>query len=165
MRAAADGKAILHFSTHGFFERGEGLSERLMNAGFVLSDAKPSDEPREGDSDNIVYARELLSWNLRSSQLVVVSACDTALGDIGVTSTVRGLPLALSVAGARRTLLTVEEVGDQETMQFMARFYENLFGGGMSYADAFIKTKREAWAGKIDGFPADLTSAYILFEH
>lgn len=165
MRAAADGKAILHFSTHGFFEPGEGLSERLMNAGFVLSDAKPSDEPREGDGDNVVYARELLSWNLRSSQLVVVSACDTALGDIGVTSTVRGLPLALSVAGARRTLLTVEEVDDAATMQFMARFYENLFGGGMSYADAFIKTKREAWAGKIDGFPAELTSAYILFEH
>lgn len=165
MRAAADGKAILHFSTHGFFERGEGLSEQLMNAGFVLSDAKPSNAPKEGDGDNIVYARELLSWNLRSSQLVVVSACDTALGDIGVTSTVRGLPLALSVAGARRTLLTVEEVGDQATMQFMARFYENLFKDGMSYADAFIKTKREAWAGKIDGFSAELTSAYILFEH
>ncbi|MBN9220525.1 MAG: CHAT domain-containing protein [Mesorhizobium sp.] len=164
MRAAAGGKAILHFSTHGFFEPGEGRSEQLMNAGFVLSGARPGDEPREGDGDNVVYARELLSWNLRSSQLVVVSACDTALGDIGVTSTVRGLPLALSVAGARRTLLTVEEVGDQATMQFMARFYENLFGG-MSYADAFIKTKREAWAGKIDGFPAASTSAYILFEH
>jgi hypothetical protein len=165
MRVVADGKAILHFSTHGFFTRGDGLSEQLMNAGFVLSDAKLSDEPKEGDGDNIVYARELLSWNLRSSQLVVVSACDTALGDIGVTSTVRGLPLALSVAGARRTLLTVEKVDDAATMQFMARFYENLFDGGMSYADAFIKTKREAWAGKIDGFPAALTSAYILFEH
>ncbi|TPL95532.1 CHAT domain-containing tetratricopeptide repeat protein [Mesorhizobium sp. B2-3-12] len=165
MRAAADGKAIVHFSTHGFFERGEGLSERLMNAGFVLSDAKPADEPKEWDGDNIVYARELLSWNLRSSQLVVVSACDTALGDIGVTSTVRGLPLALSVAGARRTLLTVEEVDDAATMQFMARFYENLFDGRISYADAFIKTKREAWAGKIDGFAPELTSAYILFEH
>jgi len=164
MRAAAGGKAILHFSTHGFFEPGQGRSEQLMNAGFVLSAARPTDEPGEGDGDNIVYARELLSWNLRSSQLVVVSACDTALGDIGVTSTVRGLPLALSVAGARRTLLTVEEVGDEATMQFMARFYENLFGG-ISYADAFIKTKREAWAGKIDGFPAASTSAYILFEH
>lgn len=165
MRQAADGKAILHFSTHGFFERGEGLSERLMNAGFVLSGAKLSDEPKEGDGDNTVYARELLDWNLRSSQLVVVSACDTALGDIGLTSTVRGLPLALSVAGARRTLLSVEEVDDAATAQFMARFYENLFGGGMSYADAFIKTKRDAWAGKIDGFPAEQTSAYILFEH
>lgn len=165
MRAAAGGKAILHFSTHGFFTHGEGLSEQLMNAGFVLSDARLSDEPKEGDGDNIVYARELLSWNLRSSQLVVVSACDTALGDIGVTSTVRGLPLALSVAGARRTLLTVERVDDAATMQFMARFYGNLFDGGISYADAFIKTKREAWAGKIGGFPAALTSAYILFEH
>lgn len=165
MRAAAGGKAILHFSTHGFFMPGERLSEQLMNAGFVLSSAKPSDEPKEGDGDNVVYARELLDWNLRSSQLIVVSACETALGDIGLTSTVRGLPLALSVAGARRTLLTVDEVGDRATAQFMTRFYENLFGGGMSYADAFIKTKRDAWAGTIDGFPAALTSAYIFFEH
>lgn len=165
MREAAGGKTILHFSTHGFFMRGEGLSARLMNAGFELSGARLSDEPKEGDDDNIVYARELLSWNLRASQLVVISACDTALGDIGVTSTVRGLPLALSVAGARRTLLTVEKVGDAATAQFMARFYENLLGGGLSYAAAFIKTKRDAWAGQIDGFPADLTGAYILFEH
>lgn len=165
MRAAADGKTILHFSTHGFFLRGQGLSARLMNAGFELSGARLSDEPTENDDDNVVYARELLSWNLRASQLVVISACDTALGDIGVTSTVRGLPLALSVAGARRTLLTVEQVSDAATVQFMARFYANLLDGGMSYADAFIKTKRDAWAGEIDGFPAALTSAYILFEH
>ncbi|MFE0015241.1 CHAT domain-containing protein [Mesorhizobium sp. NPDC059054] len=165
MRAATGGKAILHFSTHGFFMPGEGLSARLMNAGFELSGAKLSDEPTETDDDNIVYARELLSWNLRASQLVVISACDTALGDIGVTSTVRGLPLALSVAGTRRTLLTVEKVDDAATVQFMARFYENLLGGDLSYADAFVKTKRDAWAGQIDGFPAALTSAYILFEH
>ncbi|CAM5309884.1 hypothetical protein MAUB1S_05393 [Mycolicibacterium aubagnense] len=165
MRAAASGKTILHFSTHGFFIDGEGLSARLMNAGFELSGARLSDAPKEGDDDNVVYARELLNWNLRASQLVVISACDTALGDVGVTSTVRGLPLALSVAGARRTLLTVEKVSDAATVQFMARFYENLLGGDLSYADAFIKTKRDAWAGKIDGFPADLTSAYILFEH
>lgn len=165
MRADAAGKAILHFSTHGFFIPGDGLSARLMNAGFVLSGAKPSDEPQEGDGDDVVYARELLGWNLRASQLAVISACDTALGASGVTSTVRGLPLALSVAGARRTLLTVAPVGDAETVEFMSRFYENLFDGGLSYADAFIKTKREAWAGKIDGFPAELTGAYILFEH
>ncbi|TJV08921.1 MAG: CHAT domain-containing protein, partial [Mesorhizobium sp.] len=58
MRAAAGGKAILHFSTHGFFTHGEGLSEQLMNAGFVLSDARLSDESKEGDDDIIVYARE-----------------------------------------------------------------------------------------------------------
>jgi len=165
MRADAAGKAILHFSTHGFFTPGDTLSARLMNAGFVLSGARPSDDPKEGDDDDVVYARELLDWNLRASQLVVISACDTALGASSLTSTVRGLPLALSVAGARRTLLTVEPVGDTATAQFMARFYENLFDGGLSYADAFIKTKRDAWAGKIDGFLPALTAAYILFEH
>lgn len=152
------GQAGDHFNRFAGFE----AAQRVFQRGL---DARPSDEPKEGDGDNIVYARELLSWNLRSSQLVVVSACDTALGDIGVTSTVRGLPLALSVAGARRTLWTVERVDDAATMQLMARFYGNLFDAGISYADAFIKTKREAWAGKIGGFPAALTSAYILFEH
>ena len=47
----------------------------------------------------------------------------------------------------------------------MIRFYENLLGEDMSYADAFIRTKREAWAGKIEGMPPELTYAYILYEH
>ena len=69
-----------------------------------------------------------------------------------MTSTVRGLPLALSVAGARRTLLTVEQVSDAATDAIHGRFTP-ILDGGMSYADAFIKPSAMPGPAKIDSFP------------
>ncbi len=166
VREDAVGKSILHLSTHGFFNEDPEMKVIMMNAGFTLSDASmPKTRPIIGDEDNVVHARELLTWDLTAADLVVVSACDTAKGEPGLSSTVRGLPLTLSIAGARRTLLTVEPVEDIATKKFMVRFYENLMADGSSYSEAFIKTKRDAWAGRIDGMPPELTRAYILFEH
>lgn len=165
MRQAASGNAIVHFATHGFYEQDTKLSELLMNTGFVLSDARPTTVTRQTDADNVVYARELLDWDLSASGLVVISACDTAIGDVGLTNAVRGLPLALSVAGARRTLLTLDKVDDQVTMKFMVRFYRNLLDGKLSYADAFIKTKREVWANAVEGVPPGIARAFVLFQH
>ncbi|HXV30427.1 MAG TPA: CHAT domain-containing protein, partial [Sinorhizobium sp.] len=165
VRESTSGTAVLHFATHGFYSADTGSSAQLFNAGFNLSNATPGQGEREQDSDNIVYAREMLGWNLRQVDLVVIAACDTALGELGITSAVRGLPLALSVAGARRSLLTVDKVPDDATARFMIRFYEHLTAADMSYAQAFIRTKRDAWAGKIKGVSPELTYAYILFEH
>ncbi len=82
-----------------------------------------------------------------------------------IGANVRGLPLALAVAGAHRTLLTLDNVPDRTSVHFMARFYENVAKRGMSYVDAFVQTKRDAWAGKIAHFDARWTYAYVLFEH
>lgn len=164
VREASSGTSVLHFATHGFYGADSEASARLFNAGFDLSLASAA-EKAEQDSDNIVYAREMLGWNLRRTDLVVIAACDTALGDLGVTSTIRGLPLALSVAGVRRSLLTLDAVPDAATSRFMIRYYEHLTAPGTSYADAFIRTKRDAWAGRIDGVSPDQTYAFVLFEH
>lgn len=165
MRQAASDNAIVHFATHGFYEKDTRLSELLMNAGFLLSDGRMTTDARQSDGDNVVYAREVLDWDLSASGLVVISACDTAIGDVGLTTAVRGLPLALSVAGARRTLLTLDKVDDRATMKFMVRFYRNLLDGGLSYADAFIKTKRQVWANVVEGVPPGITRAFVFFEH
>ena len=164
VREASSGTSVLHFATHGFYGADAEASAKLFNAGFDLSLASAA-EKAEQDSDNVVYAREMLGWNLRRTDLVVIAACDTALGDLGVTSTIRGLPLALSVAGARRSLLTLDAVPDTATSRFMIRYYEHLTAPGTSYADAFIRTKRDAWAGKIEGVSPDQTYAFVLFEH
>jgi len=163
VRAASDGPSVLHFATHGFYRAGGGEKNQLYNSGFTLAAARPTGQ--ENRSDNVVYARELLGWDLRGVDLVTIAACDTALGDLGLTSTLRGLPLALSVAGARRTLLTIDEVPDTETARFMARFYEHLITEDMSYVDAFIATKRDAWANRIDGVAPETARAFILFEN
>lgn len=163
-RAGAESSSIIHLATHGFYREVDGGAERLTNTGFVLADLKDS---WEGDnpSDNIVHAREVLDWNLSGAGLVVIAACETALGDPGVTATVRGLPMALSIAGARRSLLTIDNVPDQATSRFMIRFHEHLLRDGMSYSKAFIATKRDAWAGRIEGVDPELTYAFVLFEH
>ncbi|MEH0073226.1 CHAT domain-containing tetratricopeptide repeat protein [Pannonibacter sp. Pt2] len=164
VRAGAESSSIIHLATHGFYREVDGGAERLTNTGFVLADLKDS---WEGDnpSDNIVHAREVLDWDLSGAGLVVIAACETALGDPGVTATVRGLPMALSIAGARRSLLTIDNVPDQATSRFMIRFHEHLLGDGMTYSKAFIETKRDAWAGRIEGVDPELTYAFVLFEH
>jgi hypothetical protein len=164
VRAAASSHSVLHFATHGFFRSDAEASACLYKACFSLSIGELGGGYEEVD-DNIVYAREILGWNLRRTDLVVIAACETALGDLGLTATVRGLPLALSVAGARRSLLTIDAVPDRATANFMIRYYEHLTREGMDYAKAFIATKRDAWAGNIEDFPPDLTYAYVLFEH
>jgi hypothetical protein len=163
VRAASVGPAILHLATHGFYEAEEDAKAQLYNSGFTLARAQGA--KRETEADNVVYARELLGWNLRGVDLVVIAACDTALGDLGLTSTLRGLPLALSVAGARRALLTVDKVPDSATARFMTRFYEHLVEDEMPYADAFNATKRDAWAGRIDGVGPEFARAFIMFEN
>ena len=100
--SAAAGKAVLHFATHGFFVQDGNLSEKLLNAGFSLSGAKPEAETKEDAADNTVYARELLGWNLRQSQLVVISSLrNRAWRDRAVTST--GTRFAAGVGCRGRT--------------------------------------------------------------
>lgn len=164
VQADAAKASVIHLATHGFYMEDQGAGVRLMNTGFELSGVR---EAQTGDlpADGVVYARELLDWDLSKAGLVTIAACETALGDPGVTSTVRGLPLALAVAGARRTLLTIDSVPDEATSRFMIRFHEHLLRDGMTYSKAFIETKRDAWAGRIEGVDPDLTYAFVLFEH
>ena len=164
VRAGAESSSIIHLATHGFYREDDDGAARLTNTGFVLADLQDSGEG-DDPSDNVVHAREVLDWNLSGAGLVIIAACETALGDPGVTATVRGLPMALSIAGARRSLLTIDNVPDRATSRFMIRFHEHLLRDGMSYSKAFIATKRDAWAGRIEGVDPELTYAFVLFEH
>ncbi|WP_337267565.1 CHAT domain-containing protein [Oryzifoliimicrobium ureilyticus] len=156
---------LIHLATHGFFHSGEDENAALFNAGFILSNPRFVAKGQETPTDNVVYAREVLNWDLRNTDLVVIAACDTALGDMGISSTLRGLPLALSVAGARRSLLTIDSIPDEATSRFMIRFYQHMLNDKLSYSDAFIRTKRDAWKGDIPDVPPDMTYAFVLFEH
>ncbi|MEB2843290.1 CHAT domain-containing protein [Rhizobiales bacterium RZME27] len=162
LKKAVAGKGIVHFATHGFFNDDAGLNAKLLNAGFLVSKAGAGNEA-EDDGDNVVHAREVLSWDLTGADLVVISACETALSGEGATSAGRGLPVALASAGARRVLLTVEVVGDEATAAFMQRFYSFVLEKGLSYDDAFLATKRDAWAGKIRNFSPRDTAAYVFY--
>jgi CHAT domain-containing protein len=73
---------------------------------------------------------------LPNTRLVVLSACETALGDIQGSEGVYGLQRAFKMAGVQNLIMSLWKVPDVETAEFMELFYTNLFGN-KSVNDAF----------------------------
>lgn len=92
-------------------------------------------------ADGYVTASEWTGYDLRSD-LLVLSACETALGKVVGGEGVMGLSFALFVAGNANTLLTLWPVADDATAVFMTDFFRRLRGGGTA-ASALAETKRE----------------------
>lgn len=107
---------ILHFATHGI------LNERDPElAGLVLSLIN-----RRGEAINgFLRVQEILDLHL-SADLVVLSACRTALGEQLRGEGIMGLSQSFLVAGASRTLVSLWSVDDQATAELMERFYRAL---------------------------------------
>jgi hypothetical protein len=94
-------------------------------------------------------AAELAAVNLDGTDLVVLSACDTARGTASYAEGLAGLPSALAVAGARRSLLALWPVTDAGTAVFMRRFYEHLAATPGEYEAALRATKLDVIAGRL----------------
>ena len=134
------GPSVLHIATHGFFlspEREEetvgrkavsqpssGSENPLLRSGLIL--AAPQGGGRD---DGILTALEAAGLDLEGTSLVVLSACDTAVGDITLGEGVHGLRRALVVAGARSLLMSLWKVDDEATKHLMASYYRKLARG------------------------------------
>ena len=88
-----------------------------------------SGQPTGGQDDGYLSAKEAARLQLDGTQLVVLSACETGLGNQRTGEGVFGLQRALTVAGARGTLLSLWKVPDQASRTFMERFYALLNQG------------------------------------
>ena len=94
-----------------------------------------------GIEDGIVTAYEVsTTMYLPNTKLVVLSACETALGDIQGSEGVYGLQRAFKMAGVKNLVMSLWKVPDAETSAFMQAFYSNIFNG-LSVSDAFTKRK------------------------
>ncbi|MBV8165515.1 MAG: CHAT domain-containing protein, partial [Alphaproteobacteria bacterium] len=129
------GYRYLLFSTHGYLS-----TEEPALSAIVLSQ-----RDKATNTDGYVTASEWPSYELRSD-LIVLSACETALGKVVQGEGVMGLPYALYVAGNRNTLLSLWPVVDESTAAFMTRLFAQL-GAGKSQVQALSDTKREFLAG------------------
>jgi CHAT domain-containing protein/Tfp pilus assembly protein PilF len=110
---------ILHLATHGFFLRGEG---QLAQAGLALTGANVRAEAATGD-DGILTTPEISGLNLHGTDLVVLSACDTARGTVKIGEGVYGLRRAFFLAGARNVVMSLWGVNDTITLAQMEEFY------------------------------------------
>ncbi len=116
---------VLHLATHGFYIAGE-AREPMLQSGVALAGANRSFTGN--GADGILFALEAQGLNLDSTELVVLSACDTAQGTLDYSEGVYGLVRALRIAGARNVLVTLWPLNDGEARDFMVAFYKNWLG-------------------------------------
>ena len=125
--------AVLHLATHGFFQPWEpGLPKNPMHrSGLVLSGANytwvpdSTYQPLPAEQDGLWTAYEIAGLDLSETILVVLSACDTGLGDIHTSEGVLGLQRAFRIAGVRYVLMSLWKVPDEEN-PFIPEFYKQL---------------------------------------
>ena len=147
-------KSLLHISTHGFYyndENANNLKPHLRQ--MLIGDDRPSyaedrsllrcglcfaganqallgkSQPAEWQGDGILNALEIAQTDLRGLDLVVLSACETALGDIAQGEGVFGLQRGFKKAGAKTILMSLWRVNDVATNILMVEFYKNYLAG------------------------------------
>lgn len=140
------GPRLLHIATHGFFFDAASLAATpgrsdqagasaaaavestgrfaLLRSGLALAGANGM-EAGEKD-DGLLTALEAASLDLHGTQLVVLSACETGLGEVRSGDGVYGLRRALTLAGAETQVMSLWQVSDEATRDLMIGFYKNL---------------------------------------
>ncbi|MEZ6033576.1 MAG: CHAT domain-containing tetratricopeptide repeat protein [Planctomycetaceae bacterium] len=151
---------VLVVSTHGYVEKpGESKESQsatisydnpLLRCGLAFAGANNRQLAAEdGKEDGILTGLEIVGIDLRGTELVVLSACQTGLGDIQDGEGVAGLRHAFQLAGARAVISSLWEVEDGATARLINAFFENL-AKGLSKSEALrqaqlfqIKSRRE----------------------
>lgn len=140
-KAEASRKRCIHLATHGYYLTGacksaQGEQWSALNEAFVgenpllLSGLLLAGANRRGTSadslgaeDGILTAYEVSAMDLAGTEVVVLSACETALGDIKEGEGVYGLRRAFQMAGARTIVSALWPVPDEATAKMMTRLY------------------------------------------
>ena len=117
-----------------------GEDKRLTRSGLILAGANNTLRNKEGKTsgnDGILYAYEIAGLNLNDVDLIVLSACQSGLGDIDASEGVFGLQRSFKLAGTNSLVMSLWKVNDDATRILMTEMYKNLYSG---------QTKREALA-------------------
>ena len=131
---------ILHLATHGFFleieeddsnDATNPLNDPLLRSGLAFTNANlgVKGEKQDDGSDGVLTSMEALGLQLNGTDLVVLSACETGVGEIRQGEGVNGLRGSFIQAGAKSVLSTLWEISDEGTKQFMTSFYPPIIEG------------------------------------
>ena len=144
VKASIAGNRIVHLATHGFFlsESCVPVGRRVRGVGGVVTKGKPAGTERHplrlsavvlaganrrpnttSSEDGILTAEELASLDLTGTEWLVLSACETGVGDATVSEGVLGLRRAARVAGAATLIFSLWSVDDQITARWMNAVY------------------------------------------
>jgi CHAT domain-containing protein len=131
---------VLIISTHGFYNSRDTSStspfswnsEPLMRCGLAMSGANlfANDNKLFGDTNEGIWTGyEIEQSNLAGTQLVILSACESANGEINNSEGVYGLQRAFKLAGAEYVLVCLNKIHDQMASEFVISFYEKIANG------------------------------------
>ena len=146
--------SILHIATHGYYitptkaeimskenmyrygltamdERLSVIDYSMERTGLLMAGAQHTlrgDTILQAAEDGILSAKEISHLDLSNTDLVVLSACQTALGDI-TNDGVAGLQRGFKIAGVKSVLMSLWKVDDAATYLLMKQFYKSLFAG------------------------------------
>ena len=121
--------SLIHIATHGYLEMNpeDDYVESMIHSGLVLSGVcDPIDVDSTASDDGILTAYEIAQLNLSSTELVVLSACQSGLGMMDSQEGLIGLQRGLLVAGTKNVLVSLWKIDDAVTAQWMIHFYSNL---------------------------------------
>lgn len=153
---------LLHLATHGFFLQDIEIGPKALDRGMIV---KASEDPPVSQSirirnpliqsgfvlaganralastglsefEGVVTAEKILGLKLRGAEMVVMSACNTGVGEVKRGEGVFGLRRAFTQAGARSLVMSMWPVPDKETMELMIAFYRNILSGKTDRCEA-----------------------------
>ena len=156
---------VIHLSTHGFFlpdverndvediirhlggNKAKIHENSLLRSGLIMSGANEQwlakESIMEDDiEDGILTAEEISRLNLTKTKLVVMSACETGLGDVKNSEGVFGLQRAFKLAGVESLIMSLWKVPDNATSELMSAFYEEWLGGKTRHESLKIAQKK-----------------------
>jgi CHAT domain-containing protein len=176
-RQAAGMSGVLHISTHGFYAPYEKAKEKRADPGsFMAGIANPlfrcglafsgvnhywtTGKTRANQDDGILTGYEISQLDLHRVDLVVLSACETGLGDVTDDEGNLGLQRAFRLAGVRRMLISLWKVPARQTGELLSGFYSAWLRTG-SINEA-LRTAQQALQQK--GYPPYYWAGFVLIE-
>jgi CHAT domain-containing protein len=153
---------VIHIATHGFFiaaskknaqhVHGTDISNIdnnvMLRSGLLLAGAEKNllerinGKTERTSEDGVLTAYEIMNLNLDSTRLVVLSACETGVGDIRNGEGVYGLQRAFLLAGVDAVIMSLWKVDDDATQYLMSNFYKD-WTTGKERSHAFYNTQLE----------------------
>jgi CHAT domain-containing protein len=172
---------LVHIATHGFFMPDIGISDDSPVFGIEPSAAREKPMLRSGvllkgaaytfhgvdhkeisnENNGVLTAYEVMNLDFDQTSLVVLSACETGLGDMKTGEGVYGLQRAFLVAGADALIMSLWKVNDEATQKLMTSFYRNL-STSSDYKQAFKKAQLALKKEYSDPY---FWGAFVMIEH